>query len=122
MALTDLHPLSEIFVYAHSPSVGSSAVNAFTVSPVRGKVVKVGCVLVSGVSTSNLLVTTSIGDTAITGGGFTITASGSVAGSMGSATPTGGNAVVEGDIIKFAPSVAAGTTVPATFYAVIRRA
>lgn len=122
MALTELHPLSEVVVTAHSPSVGASPIAAITVAPVRGKVVKVGCVLVSGVSTSNLLVTTSIGSTAITGGGFTITASGSVAGSMGSAKPTGGNTVVEGDYITFTPSVAAGTTVPATFYAVIRRA
>ena len=121
MALTNLHPLSETVVYAHSASVGDSPIAALVLAPHRGTVVKVGCVLVSGVSTSNLLVSTAINGTAITGGGFTITAAASAAGSSGTAVPTGANAVVEDDYITFTPSVAAGTTVPATFFAVIRK-
>lgn len=121
MALTDLHPISETVVYAHSASVGGSPVAALAIAPFRGTIRKVGCVLVSGISTSNLLVSTAINGTAITGGGFTIAASNSVAGSMGSANPTGANVVKEDDYITFTPSVAAGTTVPATFFAVIRR-
>ena len=121
MALTNLHPVSEAVVYAHSASVGSSPIAALAVAPFRGKIVKVGCVLVSGISTSNLLVSTAINGTAITGGGFSVTATSSVAGTMGSAVPTGANVVVEDDYITFTPSVAAGTTVPATFFAVIRR-
>lgn len=121
MAITELHPISEAVVYAHSASVGASPIAALAIAPFRGTIRKVGCVLVSGVSTSNLLVSTAINGTAITGGGFSVTASGSVAGSMGSAVPTGANKVNEDDYITFTPSVAAGTAVPATFFAVIRR-
>ena len=121
MALTDLHPINESVVYCHSASVGSTPINAATRAPFRGRIIKVGCVLHSGISTSNLLVSTLIAGTTVTGGGFNVTASNSVAGTMGTAVPTAANTCNEDDAIIFTPTVAAGTTVPATFFAVVRR-
>lgn len=121
MALTTNHPLNERVVWAFSRSVGNSAETAYTVSPCRGKVIKVGVVLHAAITTADGTVATTINGTAITGGSITITQSGSAAGSAFSATPTAANTVAEGDYISFPPTGASGTTVGAMFYAIIRQ-
>ena len=44
------HPVNEAVVYAHSPSVGASAVTAYARAPFRGKVIKVGSVLYGAIT------------------------------------------------------------------------
>lgn len=120
MALPVNHPLNEYVVYAYSGSVGASPVAAYAYVPTRGKVVKVGSVLGAALSSSDATVTTAINGTAITGGSFTITQSGSAAGDIDTATPTGADTVNEGDYISWTPASGGGASVPGHFFAVIR--
>jgi hypothetical protein len=115
------HPINEAVVYAHSPSVGASAVTAYARAPFRGKVIKVGSVLYGAITTADATVATAINGTAITGGAITITQSGSAAGQVNTATPTAANDVNEDDTISFPPTGAGGSTVAASFFAVIKR-
>lgn len=118
MALTVLHPVSEIVVHGYTNGIGSTPSAAFMRSPVRGKILKVGVVqsaAVGGTST----VTFGIGATAITGGAVAVTAG--AAGTHFSATPTAANQVVEDDVIIATPAGATGAGVFAYMYAVIRR-
>jgi len=121
MALPNNHPLTIVQVVAHTPSVGASPVAGYTRSYVRGKVTEVGVVLGGTITTADATIATTINGTAITGGSITATASSSAGGSRFSVVPTGANDVNEGDYISFAPSGASGTSIPATFYAVIRK-
>ena len=121
MPLTSTHPLSEVYLSAFSPSVGSGAINTFVISPVRGRIKRLSLAVNKAVATSTLLVSSFINGTAITGGGMTLAVSGSTSGSTAFAIPTGANWVNEGDVIGFVPSVAAGTSVAANFFAVIKR-
>lgn len=121
MALPELHPLSEYVVFAHTDSVGASAVTARTVAPFKGKIMKVGSILGGAITTADATVTTAINGTTVTGGTITITASGAAAGDRDEATPTAANDVNEGDGISFASAGASGASIPCTFYAVIRR-
>jgi hypothetical protein len=121
MPLPTNHPLNESIVYAHSPSVGGSPVTAYARAPFRGKVIKVGSVLYGAITTADATVATTINGTAITGGSITITQSGSAAGQVHTATPTGANDVNEDDTISFPPAGASGANVAAQFFAVIRR-
>jgi hypothetical protein len=120
MALPELHPLSEVVVYAHTADM-STAGSAFARAPFRGKVVKVGSVIHAAVTTADNGIITKINSTAITGGTYTHAASGSAAGEVRSATPTAANTVNEDDNIEFASDGAGSGTVPATYFAVVRR-
>src|ERR1700682_866674 len=115
------HPVNEAVVHAHSPSVGTSAVTAYTRAPFRGKVIKVGSVLYGAITTADAVVATAINGTAITGGAITIAQSGSAAGQVDTATPTGANDGNEDDAISFPPSGAGGANIAASFFAVIKR-
>lgn len=121
MPATTNHPLSEIYLSTFSPSVGSGAINAFINVPFRGRIKRLGLAVNKAVATSTLLVSTYVNGTAITGGGMTLAVSGSTSGSTAFAIPTGNSWVNEGDVIGFVPSVAAGTSVAANFFAVIKR-
>ena len=121
MALPSNHPLTIVQLFAHTPSVGASPVAGYTRSHVRGKVIEVGVVLGGTITTADATIATTINGTAITGGSLTATAAGSVGGSRFSAMPTAANDVNEGDYISFTPSGASGASIPATFYAVIRK-
>jgi hypothetical protein len=116
------HPVNEAVVHAYSPSVGASAVTAYARAPFRGKVIKVGSVLYGAITAADATVATAINGTAMTGGAITITQSGSTAGQVNSALPSGANDVNEDDTISFPPSGAGGANIAAEFFAVIRRA
>ena len=69
--------------------------------PVNGSIVYIGCVTDVAVDGDNI-VTGAINGTAITGGAFTVLASGSAAGVKNQAVPTAANAVKRGDAISMA--------------------
>lgn len=84
---------------------------AYIVAPFRGRIIEAGSVLGSAVTTADATVTVSIGGTAVTGGAYVITQSGSAAGdkdyaatndSGANAVITGANNFQKGDLIKFA--------------------
>ena len=120
MAQTVLHPLSEVTVTCHSPSIGASPIVGYARVPFRGKVLKVGVIESAAVS-ATATVTVAINGTSITGGAITVGATGSAAGTHNSATPTGANNVVEDDVISFTSASGGGASVTGHYYAVIRR-
>ena len=121
MPLTTNHPLSEVYLSAFSPSVGSGAINTFVTTPVRGRIKKISLTVNKAVATSTLLVSSYINNVEITGGGMTMTVAASTSGAASHTVPTAKNWVNEGDVIGFVPSVAAGTSVAATFSVIIKR-
>jgi hypothetical protein len=121
MALTTLHPLHEEQVTCHSASVGATPVATHVRIPFRCKVVKVWSILGGAISSADCTVTTALNGTAITGGAITIANSGSAAGDYDSASPTAANLAQENDVLSFTPASASGSSIPATFGAVLRK-
>src|SRR5690348_8880498 len=111
MALTVNHPLlKEQTVHAYVTD-SSAAVSGYTSARFRGKIVKFGAVIGAAVD-SDRVITVKINGTSVTGGTVTLTASGSAAGNVFSAVPTGANLVVEDDTIEFASDGAGATACP----------
>lgn len=121
MALPVTHPLDEVTISCNLTSVVANMAGVMR-APFRGKVVQVGTVLSAPVTTADATVTTSIGATAITGGAFVITQSGSAIGDHDSANPTAANICQENDVIKFVATGSGTAGVDTHCYAVIRRA
>ena len=118
MALPVLHPVTERTVFAHNADI-STASSCFTVAVCRGRIVKLGSAISVAITTADGVITTEINGTAVTGGGWSITQSGSAAGDVDTVIPTAANWVNEGDTIEFVSSGACDTTCPTTFFAVI---
>lgn len=116
MALPNNRPLNIIRVSAYAADI-SSASSAFAVAPTRGKIINMGSVIYNAITGADSAVTSKIAGTAITGGSWTITQSGSAAGDVDSAVPTAANFVNEGDNIEFISDGASSTTCPAMFFA-----
>jgi hypothetical protein len=119
MTLPTNHPLNEKIVWAYMADV-STASSAFAPATVRGKIVKMGSVIYNAITGADSAVTSKIAGTAITGGSWTITQSGSAAGDVDTAVPTAAYTVNEDDNIEFISDGASSTTCPAMFFAVIR--
>lgn len=121
MALPVTHPLDEVTISTNATSV-VSAIAGVMRAPFRGKIVQVGTMLSAPITTADATVTTSIGSTAITGGSFVITQSGSAIGDHDFANPTAANICQENDLIKFVMSGSGTAGADTHCYAVIRRA
>ena len=90
----------------------SSAETAYGYCPVAGKIVAIKSVLQSAISVADATVTCKIGSTSITSGTLTITAAGSAAGDIDSATPSAANITTEGALLVAASD--GGSTTAAT--------
>jgi hypothetical protein len=125
MALPELHPLNEVMISCESASIGATPANAYMRVPVRGKIIKVGCVTKGAITTADGTETFATNNTGsfanITGGAVTVTVSGAAAGQHFSAVPTAANDVNEDDVVRITPSGASGSSIGGFFYAVIRR-
>lgn len=66
------------------------------------ELVKMYSAIDAGVSSADVTITASIGGVAVTGGAITITQSGSAAGDVDEATPSGANVVLRGQAVKLA--------------------
>lgn len=120
MPLPDNHSLDEVIVWAHLADV-STASSAFASAPVRGTIIKMGSVIYNAITGANAEITSKIAGTAITGGSWTITQSGSAAGDVDTANPTAARFVTEDQNIEFISDGASSTTTPAMFFAVIQK-
>ena len=78
----------------------SAAESHFIVSPLAGDIEKIWCVLDSAIALADTTLTAEIGGVAVTNGVVTIAYSGSAAGDVDSATPTGANTVTAGQAIE----------------------
>jgi hypothetical protein len=116
MALPKNRPLDVIRVHAYMADV-STASSAFVAAPTRGRMIKAGSALYAAITGANAAITMEINGTAVTGGSWTITQSGSAAGDVDTAEPTAARDVVEDDVIEFITDGASSTTAPAMFFA-----
>jgi len=115
MALPIYHPLHERMVSGAATSV-TTGVSGVIRAPFKGTIREVGTMIGSVVSTADATCTVSVAGTAITGGAFVITQSGSAIGDLdaaavsgtvangvaANATITAANTCNEGDLIRFA--------------------
>lgn len=110
MALTKNHPLGEVYLGTTAASVATGQAG-YVRAPFRGRIIQAGTLIGGATTTADATVTVSIAGTAVTGGAFVITQSGSAAGdhdyvatndSSANATITGANLCNENDAIKFA--------------------
>lgn len=120
MALPVAHGFNEVMVTTSALDVSTGKAGAMR-APFQGKIVKIGVMVGSVVSTADATCTTSIAGTAITTGVLTITTASSAIGDHFSALPTAANTVNEDDLIKFAMTGSGTTGGPVHCYAVIRR-
>jgi hypothetical protein len=134
MALPIAHPLDEVMVSTSALSV-ATGVSGVLRAPFKGKVVEVGTMIGSAVTTADATVTVSIAGTAVTGGAFVITQSGSAIGDLdgaavsgtladgvaANATITAANTCLEGGLIRFAMTGSGTAGGHVHCYAVIRR-
>ena len=99
----------------------STASSTFVPVPDGGKVIKIITALQGAIGTANAAITFEIGGTAITGGGITVTQSGSAAGDVDTVTPTAANRVEEGGSIEMITDGASSNTIKLVVTFVIRR-
>ena len=99
----------------------STASSTFVPVPDGGKVIKIFTALQGAIGTANAAITFEIGGTAITGGGITVTQSGSAAGDIDTATPTAANEVAEDGSIEMITDGASSNTIKLNVTFVIRR-
>ena len=99
----------------------STASSTFVPVPDGGKVIKIFTALQGAIGTANAAITFEIGGTAITGGGITVTQSGSAAGDVDTATPTAANRVEEGGSIEMITDGGSSTACECVVTFVIRR-
>src|SRR5919108_6138007 len=108
MALPKNRPLDVIRVHAYMADV-STAGSAFAVAPTRGRIIKMGSVIYNAITGADSAITSKIAGTAITGGSWTITQSGSAAGDVDTAEPTAARDVTEDQNIEFITDGASST-------------
>ena len=99
----------------------STASSTFVPVPDGGKVIKIITALQGAIGTANGGITFEIGGTARTGGGITVTQSGSAAGDVDTAEPTAANDVAEGGSIEMITDGASSNTIKLVVTFVIRR-
>lgn len=119
MTLPVNEPFNEVVVTCKTASVGTTPVAAWCVAPVKGRIVRTFAVLEGTITTAAAAIAVAIN------GGSNIGALSIAIGAAGtgaSDAPSGTRDVSEGDFISFTPSGATGSSIPATFHAVIRKA
>lgn len=134
MALPIAHPLDEVTV--HGSALDCSTGKAVVIrAPFKGTIKEIGTMIGSVLSTADATATASVAGTAITGGSWVITQSGSAIGDLDAAsvssivangvaansTITGANTCLEGDVIKIAMTGSGTAGGVVLGYATIRR-
>jgi hypothetical protein len=130
MALPVNHPIDEQTLSCSTNSIASTPLAAAVRAPFRGVISRFGAVS-HGAFTTNcsiaVAIITPVADgtapgsgTAVSGSPMTLAATNSAAGTSTSMVPSAVTVVNEGDLIVFTPSGSTGTTIGATFSAVIQ--
>ena len=115
-----MRTLNDYFLHAAIADI-STASSTFVPVPDGGKVIKIITALQGAIGTANGGITFEIGGTAITGGGITVTQSGSAAGDVDTAEPTAANEVAEDGTIEMITDGASSNAVKLNVTFVIRR-
>jgi hypothetical protein len=115
-----MRTLNDYFITSTIADI-STASSTFVPVPDGGRVVKIITALQGAIGTANAAITFEIGGTAITGGGITVTQSGSAAGDVDTAEPTAANEVAEDGTIEMITDGASSNTIKLVVTFVIRR-
>ena len=115
-----MRTLNDYFITSTIADI-STASSTFVPVPEGGRVVKIITALQGAIGTANAAITFEIGGTAITGGGITVTQSGSAAGDVDTAEPTAANEVAEDGTIEMITDGASSNTIKLVVTFVIRR-
>lgn len=107
-------------ISAYTPSAGATPVAAYASAPFRGRLLKVRGVLGGAITTANGTITIAVNGTTV--GSFTVTQSGSAAGSSFGVVLASPVYLNEDDVISLTPSGASGSTIPMHFHLTIRGA
>lgn len=132
MALTQNTPLFTHYLSAGTATV-VTAQAGYVVAPFRGRITEAGSVIGAAISTADATCTVSIAGTAVTGGNWVVTQSGSASGDKDYAATndSGANTVItgasqtnifnKGDLIKFAWTGSGTAGGPVSCYLVVQK-
>jgi hypothetical protein len=115
-----MRTLNDYFLTAKITNI-STAGSTFVAVPDGGKIVKILTSIKNAITTADAALSFEIGGTAVTGGGITITQSGSAAGDVDTAEPTAANRVEEGEAIEIITDGGSSTACECIVTFVIRR-
>ena len=115
-----MRTLNDYFITSTIADI-STASSTFVPVPDGGRVIKIITALQGAIGTANGGITFEIGGTAITGGGITVTQSGSAAGDVDTAEPTAANRVEEDGSIEMITDGGSSTACECVVTFVIRR-
>ncbi len=115
-----MRTLNDYFITAKIANI-STAGSTFVAVPDGGRIIKILTSIKNAITTADAALSFEIGGTAVTGGGITVTQSGSAAGDVDTAEPTAANAVNEGDAIEMITNGGSSTTCECQVTFVIRR-
>ena len=99
----------------------STAGSTFVPVPDDGRIIKIFTSIKNAITTADAELSFEIGGTAVTGGGITVTQSGSAAGDVDTAEPTAENSVNEGQAIEMITDGGSSTACECVVTFVIRR-
>jgi len=115
-----MRTLNDYFLTAKITNISASG-STFVPVPDGGKVIKIITSIKNAISSADAALSWEIGGTAITGGGITITQSGSAAGDVDTAEPTAANEVLEDGTIEMITDGGSSTACECLVTFVIRR-
>ena len=115
-----MRTLNDYFLHAAIADI-STASSTFVPVPDGGKIIKIITALQGAIGTADGGISFEIGGTAVTGGGITVTQSGSAAGDVDTAEPTALNDVLEDGTIEMITDGASSNAVKLNVTFVIRR-
>lgn len=113
MPLPEIRPLQVRLLTIEIADI-STASERFVAPGFDGEVVEVFSALDGAITAANAVLTPKISGTAITGGGITVAFTGSAAGDIDSAKPTGANKFTAGNTLSVATDGGSTGTVAAT--------
>ena len=115
-----MRTLNDYFLTAKITNISASG-STFVPVPDGGRVIKIITSIKNAISSANAALSWEIGGTAITGGGITITQSGSAAGDVDTAEPTAANDVLEDGTIEMITDGGSSTACECLVTFIIRR-
>ena len=115
-----MRTLNDYFLTSKITTI-STAGSTFVPVPDGGTIIKIFTAIKNAISSANAALTFEIGGVAVTGGGITVTQSGSAAGDVDTAEPTALNTVSEGGTIEMITDGASTNTIKLVVTFVIRR-
>ena len=115
-----MRTLNDYFLTSKITNISASG-STFVPVPDGGRVIKIITSIKNAISSANAALSWEIGGTAITGGGITITQSGSAAGDVDTAEPTAANDVLEDGTIEMISDGGSSTACECVVTFVIRR-